>query len=62
MIRMILCQDWNHQITIEASDGYHIKDAYAFGQTYRPTESEKHHWMMDMSGSKNKLEVNYEKD
>ena len=62
MIRMILCQDWNHQITIEASDGYHIKDAYAFGQTYRPTEAEKHQWMMDMGGSKNKLEVNYEKD
>lgn len=62
MVRMIMSPDWYRRVIVEASSGYHIKDAYYIDQTIRPTESESRQWIMDLSGSKNKLIVNYEKD
>lgn len=60
VVRMIWNKGWNFRIIIEASTGYHIKDAYNSGQTYRPTRSERYQWIMDISG--NILKVNYEKE
>ena len=59
---MILSPDWNHEVTIEASPGYHIKDATDNWQTYKPSASERLLWHFDIGDNNSQLKVNYEKD
>ena len=61
-VRMILSPDWNHEVTIEASPGYHIKDATDNWQTYKPSASERLLWHFDIGDNNSQLKVNYEKD